>query len=132
MRPFVVLSMRQVASAISTAIGKTVTYVPMTAEAARQSMAQIGMDDWMVNVRCDDFAAPSDNWGDVITDDFSLVTGKAPRTIEQLPKTLLALLGNNSHGMTGARFTLTVRAGKLVRLVDVPTARFVGRAGFSP
>ena len=61
MRPFVVLSMRQIASAIGKAIGKTVTYVPVTTEAARQSMAQMGMDDWMVNVMCDDFAAYSDN-----------------------------------------------------------------------
>ena len=50
-----------VASAIGKAIGKTVTHVPMTAKAARQSMAQMGMDDWMVNVMCDDFAAYSDN-----------------------------------------------------------------------
>ncbi len=77
MRPFVVLSMRQIASAIGKAIGKTVTTVPVTVEAARQSMAEMDRDDWMVNLICDYFAAYSDNWGDVITDDFHLVTSKA-------------------------------------------------------
>jgi hypothetical protein len=45
MRPFVVLSMRQIASAIGKAIRKTVTTAPVTAEAARQSMALMGMDE---------------------------------------------------------------------------------------
>ena len=67
MRPFIVLSMRQIASAIGKAIGKTVTTVPVTVEATRQSMAQIGRDDWMVNLMCDYFTAYSHNCGDVTT-----------------------------------------------------------------
>jgi hypothetical protein len=53
--------------------------------------------DWMVNLMCDYFAAYSDNWGDVITDDFHLVMGKRHQQSSSLPKALLALLGNNSH-----------------------------------
>ena len=85
--------MHQIAAAIGEAIGKTVIYVPVTAEAARQSMAQMGMDEWMVNLMCDYFTAYSDNWGDLITDDFQLVTGKAPRTIEQFAKDFARAFG---------------------------------------
>jgi uncharacterized protein YbjT (DUF2867 family) len=80
------LSMHQIAAAIGAAIGKTVTYVAVPVEGARQSMAQMGMDDWMVNLMCDYFTAYSANWGDLVTDDFQRVTGKAPRSLEQFAR----------------------------------------------
>ena len=80
------LSMHQIAAAIGGAVGKTVTYVPVSIDNARQSMAQMGLDDWMANLMCDYFKAYSANWGDLVTDDFQRVTGKAPRSIEQFAR----------------------------------------------
>ena len=80
------LSMHQIAAAIGEAVGKTVTYVPVSIDNARQSMAQMGLDDWMANLMCDYFKAYSANWGDMVTDDFQRVTGKAPRSIEQFAR----------------------------------------------
>lgn len=87
------LSMHQIAAAIGNAIGKTVAYVPVSVDDARQSMAQMGMDDWMVNLMCDYFKAYSANWGDVVTDDFQRVTGKAPRSIEQFARDFAQAFG---------------------------------------
>jgi hypothetical protein len=87
------LSMHQIAAAIGNAIGKTVTYLPVPVDGARQSMAQMGLDDWMVNLMCDYFTAYSANWGDLVTDDFQRVTGKAPRNIEQFARDFAQAFG---------------------------------------
>ena len=87
------LSMRQIAAAIGEAVGKTVAYIPVSVDDARQSMAQMGMDEWMVNLLCDYFAAYSANWGDVVTDDFQRVTGKTPRNIEQFARDFAQAFG---------------------------------------
>ena len=86
--------MHQIAAAIGNAIGKPVAYVPVSVDDARQSMAQMGLDDWTVNLMCDYFAAYSANWGDLVTDDFQRVTGKAPRSIEQFAKDFGGAFGN--------------------------------------
>ena len=88
------LSMHQIAAAIGNAIGKPVAYVPVSVDDARQSMAQMGLDDWTVNLMCDYYAAYSANWGDLVTDDFQRVTGKAPRSIEQFAKDFGGAFGN--------------------------------------
>jgi uncharacterized protein YbjT (DUF2867 family) len=87
------LSMQQIAVAMGNAIGKTVNYVPVPVEDARQSMVQMGMDDWMVNLMCDYFIAYSTNWGDLVTDDFQRVTGKAPRNIDQFARDFTQAFG---------------------------------------
>jgi uncharacterized protein YbjT (DUF2867 family) len=80
------LSMHQVAAALGEAIGKAVKYVPITLEAQRQSLLQMGMDEWMANLLWDYSAAYSANWGSLVTDDFQRVTGRAPRSIAQFGK----------------------------------------------
>jgi uncharacterized protein YbjT (DUF2867 family) len=87
------VSMHQVAAAIGEAIGKAVKYVPVTAEAQRQSILQVGMDEWMANLLSDYSAAYSANWGDLVTDDFQRVTGKAPRSIAQFCRDFAAAFG---------------------------------------
>jgi uncharacterized protein YbjT (DUF2867 family) len=87
------LSMREIAAAIGEAIGKTVKYVPVSVENARQSIAQMGMNEWMVNSLCDYFGAYSANWGDLVTDDFQRVMGKAPRSIAQFAKDFAGAFG---------------------------------------
>ncbi|MGB4066436.1 MAG: SDR family oxidoreductase [Nitrospira sp.] len=87
------VSMHQIAAAISEAIGKTVTYVPVTAEAERQTILQMGIDEWMANLLGDYSAAYSLNWGDLVTDDFQRVTGKSPRSIAQFAKDFAGAFG---------------------------------------
>ena len=87
------VSMHQIAAAIGEAIGKTVKYVPVTAEAERQAILQMGMDEWMANLLGDYSAAYSANWGDLVTDDFQRVTGKSPRSITQFAKDFAGAFG---------------------------------------
>jgi uncharacterized protein YbjT (DUF2867 family) len=77
------ISMHQVAAAIGEAIGKAVKYVPVTVEAQRYTILEMGIDEWMANLLSDYSAAYSANWGDLVTDDFQRVMGKAPRSIAQ-------------------------------------------------
>ncbi len=51
------ISMHQVAAAIGEAIGKGVKYVPVTVDAERQAILQMGMDEWMANLFGDYSAA---------------------------------------------------------------------------
>jgi hypothetical protein len=85
--------MHQVAAAIGEAIGKAVKYLPVTVEAQRQSMLRMGIDEWTANLLGDYSTAYSENWGDLVTDDFQLVTGKAPRSIAQFCRDFAAALG---------------------------------------
>ena len=87
------VSMHQVAAAIGEAIGKAVKYVPVTVEAQRQSILQMGMDEWTANLLGDYSTAYSANWGDLVTDDFPRVTGKAPRSIAQFCRDFAAAFG---------------------------------------
>lgn len=75
--------MHQVAAAIGEAIGKGVKYMPVTVDAERQAILQMGMDEWMTNLLGDYSTAYSANWGDLVTDDYRRITGKAPRSISQ-------------------------------------------------
>lgn len=87
------LSMHQIAAAIGQSIGKAVKYVPVTAEAERQAILQMGMDEWMANLLGDYSTAYSTNWGDLVTDDFQRVTGKSPRSITQFASDFAGAFG---------------------------------------
>jgi uncharacterized protein YbjT (DUF2867 family) len=87
------VSLHDVAAALSEALGKPVSYVPVPLEAARQSMSRMGMDEWTTNMLCDYFAAFSSNWGDVVTDDFQRVLGKPPRSIAQFARDFVGAFG---------------------------------------
>ena len=78
--------MHEVAAAISAAIDRAVKYVPITLDDQRQWLLQMGIDEWTANLLWDYSAAFSANWGNLVTDDFQRVTGKAPRSIAQFAK----------------------------------------------
>jgi uncharacterized protein YbjT (DUF2867 family) len=77
------LTMHDMAAMIGAAVGKEVKYIPVPVEAAKQAMAQMGMDEWTLNLIGDYMTAYSANWGDRVTDDFRRITGKAPRSFQQ-------------------------------------------------
>ncbi|MCC2683034.1 MAG: NAD(P)H-binding protein [Nitrosospira multiformis] len=87
------VTMHEVAAAIGDAIGKQVRYEPVSLETTRQSMLQMGMDEWAVNLMSEYFAAYSTNWGDLVTDDFQCVVGKAPRSIAEFANDFAGALG---------------------------------------
>lgn len=87
------ISMHQVAAAVGEATGKGVKYVPVTADSERKAILQMGMDEWMANLLGDYSAAYSANWGDLVTDDFRRVTGKAPRSIAQFARDFAGSFG---------------------------------------
>ncbi len=87
------LTMGQIATTIGSAIGKPVTYVPIPVEGAKQAMAQMGMDDWTINLLGDYMTAYSANWGDLVTDEFKRVMGKAPRSIAEFAKDFAKAFG---------------------------------------
>jgi uncharacterized protein YbjT (DUF2867 family) len=82
--------MHEVAAAIGAAIDRAVKYVPITLEDQRQWLLQMGIDEWTANLLWDYSAAFSANWGNLVTDDFQRVTGKAPRGIAQFGKDFAA------------------------------------------
>lgn len=87
------VTMHQVAAAISEAIGSAVRYEPIAMDVARQSMLQMGMDEWLTNLLCDYYAAYSTNWGDLVTDDFRRIVGKPPRSISQFARDFAGAFG---------------------------------------
>lgn len=74
------LNMNQVAEQLGVAVKKTVKYVPVSFEQGRQAMAGMGMDAYTVNLMDDYMVAYANQWGDLVTNTFQQVTGKAPRS----------------------------------------------------
>ena len=87
------ISVHDMAKAIGEAVGKEVKYTPVPVEAAKQSMTQMGMDDWMVNAMDNYMVAYSAGWGDFVTDDFKKVTGKNPRSFKQFATDFAGVFG---------------------------------------
>ncbi|MGH7554565.1 MAG: hypothetical protein ACREMQ_16285, partial [Longimicrobiales bacterium] len=87
------LDMATVATQLGAALGKTVTYVPVSVEQAVQGMAAMGLDDWMLASVRDYFTAYSNGWGDYVTDDFQRVTGKAPRPFATFARDFVGAFG---------------------------------------
>lgn len=87
------LPMATVAEQLGAAVGKAVKYVPVSNEQAAQSMAGMGMDEWMVEAMSNYFTAYANGWGDFVTDDFQRVTGKAPRAFATFAKDFAAAFG---------------------------------------
>jgi hypothetical protein len=56
-------------------------------------MLQMGMDEWTVNLMGEYFAAYSTNLGDLVTDDFQRVVGKAPRSIAEFASDFAGAFG---------------------------------------
>ncbi len=72
-----------IARALSTAIHKPVAYVPVSFEAAKQGMIQMGMPEWIA----DDLVRLMKTWiegkGSQVSPDVEKITGKKPISIEE-------------------------------------------------
>ncbi len=76
-------TMAKAAEALSTVLGKPVTYVAMPQEAAEQAMLGFGLSRWFVGNVVDYGRVYSEGWGDFVTTDFKDVTGQEARSFKQ-------------------------------------------------
>ena len=110
------LSMHQIAAAIGNAVGKD---SDLRAGCRRGGPAVDGAG-WALTsggeLECGSIIAYGANWGDLVTDDFQRVTGKAPRNISQFARDFAGALGSNS---------------RMQRASSIPTSRLVTTKGAS-
>ena len=71
------------AAALSTVLGKPVTYVDVPIAAARESMVGMGMDPWVVDGYMELFEGFADNWGNKTSDDTRQILGRPARGYRQ-------------------------------------------------
>ena len=74
------ISFAQVAEQLSEAVGKDVEAVSVPVEAAKTSMVDMGLPEWVAAAYADYFVAYSNNYGDYFTDDVKNITGGSART----------------------------------------------------
>lgn len=74
------ISFADVADQLGQAIGGTITYLPITDQAARTSMLEMGIPAWIVGMLVEYAQAYASGWGDFTTTDFHDVTGRPPRS----------------------------------------------------
>lgn len=87
------LNMGQVAQQLGAALNKTVAYHAATYEQAGAAMAGMGMDPYSVDMMTDYFKAYSENWGDLVTNDFQTLMGKAPRSFATFAQDFATVFG---------------------------------------
>jgi uncharacterized protein YbjT (DUF2867 family) len=83
------ISLYEVASEVSSIIHKTIKYEPATVEQFLEVMANMGIDDFTLNLLRDYLNAYSNNWGDIVSNDFSKIMGKPARNISTFLSELL-------------------------------------------
>jgi len=76
------ISLHDVASGLSKALGKEVKYVNVPMEAALESMIGMGMPQWLAEAFCEYFANHSTGVSDFTTNDVEKLTGHLPRSYE--------------------------------------------------
>ena len=79
-----------VASAIGSGLGREVSYVAVPPAAAGEAMRRFGADEWTVGVVRDYCTAYSSGWGDFTTDHVERITGRAPRSVDDFVRDVLA------------------------------------------
>lgn len=89
------ISHNTVASELGTALGTKVAYVAVPPEAAGQAVRAFGADDWTVRVITDYSRAYANGFGDFVTGDVQLLTGRAPRSLRTFASEVFAPVAAN-------------------------------------
>jgi len=71
------------AEIIGIAIGKEVTYVPVSSDAVRQAILDAGWGEWGAQIMVDYSNAYASGWGDFTNNDVETITGKKSRSFQQ-------------------------------------------------
>jgi uncharacterized protein YbjT (DUF2867 family) len=80
------ITLHDFAAAVGNAVGKPVRYVAVPVEAAVAGMRGMGMDDWMVAMMVDYFAAYAKSWAADVTGDFASVVGRPARSVAEFAR----------------------------------------------
>lgn len=75
------ISFHDVADALSAYTGREITYAAISPEEVAAALRSFGFDEWTANLLREYSAAYGDGWGDLVTDNVELLTGRAPRSI---------------------------------------------------
>ncbi len=84
------ISFYDVADAFGQALGRPVTYYPVSLDMVEQSLLGMGMGDWFPSVMRDYSQAYREGWGDYTTDDVERMTGHSARSIQAFAQEILA------------------------------------------
>jgi len=84
------LDYNTVAAIISRELGRPVTYVPVSPEAAGEGARRHGADEWTAKAITEFSFASSRGWGDYTTDNVAKLTGHRPRSLEDFVRDVLA------------------------------------------
>ncbi len=84
------IGFHHIASRLSDVLGRPVQYIPVPPEAVAQSIRAMGMGEWYAQVMHDLCRAYSENWGNLITDSVSSLTGRAPRSFDVFAREVMA------------------------------------------
>jgi len=87
------LTFFQVAEIFSAVLGKTVTYVPVPPEGARQGMIGAGLEEWRVNAILELFEIYRSGEGSEVTGTVRQITGKAPIAYRQFVEDYASAFG---------------------------------------
>ncbi len=77
------IDMATAAESLSQLLGKDVSYVALSKDAAQQAMLGFGLSRWFVGNVCDYGRVYSEGWGDFVTSDFKDITGREARSFKQ-------------------------------------------------
>lgn len=84
------ISFHDMSGIIGQAIGKEVTYTPVSLDTVKQSIIEMGWGEWGGQIMSDYSKAYSEGWGDFVNDDVETITGNKPRSLEQFAKEVMA------------------------------------------
>jgi NAD(P)H dehydrogenase (quinone) len=79
-----------VAAAFGKELGRDVTYVPVPPSVAGETARRFGADAWTAQVITDYCTAYAAGWGDFTTHEVARLTGRAPRSIADFAREVLA------------------------------------------
>jgi uncharacterized protein YbjT (DUF2867 family) len=82
------ITMAEAADHIAKVTAKPVQYVPVSHDAARESMLKMGSLPWMVGLTIEYGTAYSAGWGDYTTSHFQEITGKDARSFATFAREL--------------------------------------------
>ncbi len=87
------ISFHDVATALSKALGKQVTYVNVPLDAARKELISMGLPEWVADALSETFTAFSEGYGDFTTADVEQVTGHPARSYETFARDFAHVFG---------------------------------------
>ena len=84
----------QIATEMSSLLGRTITYADVPSETMREGMIGTGMDEWTADVYCGAFEIFKDGFADFVTDDVETLLGRPARTFSEFASDFAEVFGS--------------------------------------